>query len=89
MRNRLSQALAIGAASAALACGIALSPAGVAAAAPSAPVTASHVTKARCHSTGGRWVRVWHPRSRDRRGIWHNGYWSRAWVKGHLVCGRR
>ncbi len=89
MRNRLTQAFAVGAASAALACGIALSPAGPAAAAPTGQAAASHVTSSRCHWIGGRWIRVWHPRWRDSHGRWHRGSWSRVWVKGHWVCGRR
>lgn len=90
MLNRLTQALAIGAASAALVGGIALSSADVASAAPSGPtVTARHISQGRCHFIRGHWVRVWHARWRDRRGHWHNGYWTREWRRGRMVCGRR
>lgn len=92
MRN-LRQAFAIGAASVALAGGIALTSADVAAAAPSGTAAtmapATHVTSSStCRFIAGHSTRVFHPRWRDHRGHWHPGYWTTVWHGGHRVCVR-
>jgi hypothetical protein len=90
MRSPFTQALAVGAASVALAGGIAFCAAGEAAAAPSGPVAASHhITTVRCHWAPGHWTRVWHAGLRDHRGHRAAGHWTRVWHKGVRVCGRR
>ncbi|QMU77374.1 hypothetical protein GXW83_18390 [Streptacidiphilus sp. PB12-B1b] len=84
MTDRFKRALALGAATVALAGGAVLTSVGSASAAT--PDHRAPVAHSRCHEARGYWTRTWHPARRDRHGKWHAGYWTRTWHPGHLVC---
>ncbi|WP_328381397.1 hypothetical protein OHS81_00640 [Streptomyces sp. NBC_00400] len=91
MTDGFKRALALGAATVALAGGTLLSSVGVASATPSHHgdrTTTRHVDRGRCHMVHGHWTRTWHPAWRDRHGVRHPGYWTRTWHREHLVCRR-
>ncbi|MEV5280862.1 hypothetical protein [Streptomyces sp. NPDC052811] len=82
--------IAVGAATAALAAGVAFSSVGIAEAAQShGIVAAAHGGKERCHVVKGYWTKTWHKPSRDRHGKVHPGYWTKTWHKARKVCERR
>ncbi|MEU5544214.1 hypothetical protein AB0G85_17715 [Streptomyces sioyaensis] len=84
MIDGFKRALALGAATVALAGGTVLSSVGIASAAPShhGDHTATrHLDRGRCHMVHGYWIRVW----RDGRGGRH-GHWIRVWHRERLVC---
>jgi len=96
MRNRLMRGLALGAASTMLAGGAALTVAGTASAAPTAPSVPSpdhprpgHHNNHHCFWQQGHWTKVWHHGFWDKWGNWHHGYWVKFWVPGHWVCAHR
>ncbi|MBC3839393.1 hypothetical protein GXW82_01745 [Streptacidiphilus sp. 4-A2] len=86
MTDRFKRALALGAATVALAGGAVLTTVGTAAAAT--PDHRAPIAHSRCHEVPGYWTRTWHPATRDRHGKWHAGFWTRTWHRAHLVCTR-
>ena len=90
MIQGVKRVIAVGAATAALAAGVAFSSAGTAEAAQShGIVAAAHGGKERCHVVKGYWTKTWHKPSRDRHGKVHPGYWTKTWHKARKVCERR
>lgn len=87
MANRIVRALALTAASVALAGGTALTAAQSASAAPErGHVAAHHSSKPSCHRHGGHWTRVWHAGYWGRGHRWHAGHWTRVWHPGYRDC---
>ncbi|AYG78915.1 hypothetical protein DWB77_01024 [Streptomyces hundungensis] len=89
MIQGVKRVIALGAATAALAGGVAFSSVGVAEAASQHTVAvADHGGKHRCHVVKGHWTKTWHRATRDRHGKVHPGYWTKTWHKAHKVCDR-
>ena len=89
MDNRLTRALAAGAASAMLFGAGLLTATGASAAPSHHPVAKTRKApppSPRCHWHHGFWTKVWHRGWRDRFGHWHHGYWTRVWHPGFWVC---
>ncbi|MEU9097926.1 hypothetical protein [Streptomyces sp. NPDC048361] len=88
MMEGVKRMIALGAATAALAGGVAFSSVGVAEAAPQHTVAAASHGKEKCHVVKGYWTKTWHKATRDRHGKVHPGYWTKTWHKAHKVCHR-
>ncbi|MCX5387068.1 hypothetical protein [Streptomyces sp. NBC_00083] len=88
MIENVKRAIALGAATAALAGGVAFSSVGAAEAAPQHTVAAAAHGKEKCHVVKGYWTKTWHKATRDRHGKVHPGYWTKTWHKAHKVCHR-
>ncbi|MFJ4800022.1 hypothetical protein [Streptomyces murinus] len=86
MTGIIKRWMAVGAASLALAGGVALTAGGTASAAQLASGHHKPV-KQHCRVVPGHWARTWHPAKRDHKGQ-HAGYWTRTWQPAKRVCSR-
>lgn len=92
MIDGFKRALALGAATVALAGGAVLTTVGTASATPThhGDHTATrHLDRGHCHMVRGHWARVWRPAWRDGHGMRHGGRWIRVWHRERLVCRHR
>ncbi|MEU6419264.1 hypothetical protein ACWDSD_12565 [Streptomyces spiralis] len=81
MINGLKRAVALGAATVALAAGAVVGTVGTASAAPQhhqPPRPSRH-----CVESAGHWTWVRHSGFRDRHHRWHAAYWTRVWQPTH------